>query len=48
MLQNSGLPPTTPEAVAVHENYSEWPVVIGFLLGGLVGFGTFLVAKRRA
>ena len=48
MLQNSGLPPTTPEAVAVHETYSEWPVVIGFLLGGLVGFGTFLVVKRRA
>jgi len=37
-----------PEAVAVHRNPSEWPVLTGFLLGGLVGFGTFLIAKRRS
>ena len=48
MVQNSGLPSTMPEAVAVHQNQSEWPVLTGFLLGGLVGFGTFLIAKRRS
>ena len=47
MLQNSGLPPAQPEAVVVHENQSMWPVVIGFVLGGALGFGTFLVARRR-
>jgi len=46
MLQNSGLP-AQPEAVVVHENQSMWPVVIGFVLGGALGFGTFLVARRR-
>jgi len=47
MLQNSGVPSTMPQSVAVHQNQSEWPVVTGFLFGGLVGFGTFLIAKRR-
>ena len=48
MLQNSVLPQAGSEAVAVQQNQNVWSAAIGFLLGGLVGFSAFLIAKRRA
>jgi hypothetical protein len=47
MLQNTVLPQAKTEAVSVRTNQSDWSTAIGFLIGGLVGFGSFLVAKRR-
>jgi len=47
MLQNSVLPQGKFGAVSVRENQSFWYTAIGFVLGGLVGFGAFLFAKRR-
>jgi len=48
MLQNSVLPQVNNEAGAVRGNQSDWSAAIGLLLGGLVGFSAFLIAKRRA
>ena len=48
MLQNSVLPQARSDGVAVHEKQAVWPTAIGFLLGGLIGFSVFLIAKRRA
>ena len=47
MLQNTVLPQARTETVSVRTNQSDWSTAIGFLLGGLVAFGSFLVAKRR-
>jgi len=47
MLQNSVLPQARSEPVTVQQNQSVWPAAIGFLLGGLVGFSAFLIARRR-
>lgn len=47
MLQNSVLPQGKAGVVSVRENQSVWFTVIGFVLGGIVGFGAFLFAKRR-
>ena len=47
MLQNSVLPRASSGAVAVPENQSVWSAAIGFMLGGLLGFSAFLIAKRR-
>jgi hypothetical protein len=48
MLQNSVVPQAKAEVGAVTGNQSDWSAAIGFLLGGLVAFSTFLIAKRRA
>jgi len=47
MFQNSALPQARSEPVAIQQNQGVWPAAIGFLLGGLVGFSAFLIAKRR-
>jgi hypothetical protein len=47
LLQNSVLPQARTEEVSVRTNQSDWSTAIGFLLGSLVAFGSFLVAKRR-
>jgi LPXTG-motif cell wall-anchored protein len=47
MLQNGMLPEGKAGVVSVRENQSVWFTAIGFVLGGIVGFGAFLFAKRR-
>jgi LPXTG-motif cell wall-anchored protein len=47
MLQNSVLPQGKTGVVPVRESQSVWFTAIGFVLGGIVGFGAFLFAKRR-
>ena len=47
MLQNSVLPQGKFGASSVLKDQSSWYTTIGFVLGGLVGFGAFLFAKRR-
>jgi LPXTG-motif cell wall-anchored protein len=46
-LQNGMLPEGKAGVVSVRENQSVWFTAIGFVLGGIVGFGAFLFAKRR-
>jgi hypothetical protein len=48
MLENSALPQTKIEVGAMRGSQSDWLGAIGFLLGVLVGFSAFLIAKRRA
>ncbi len=48
MLQNSVLPQAKTEVAAVPGNQSDWSAAIGFVLGGLVAFSAFLIARRRA
>jgi LPXTG-motif cell wall-anchored protein len=47
MLQNGMLAEGKAGVVSVRENQSVWFTAIGFVLGGIVGFGAFLFAKRR-
>ena len=47
MLQNTVLPQTNGEAGQIRGNQSVWSAAIGLLLGSVVGFTGFLIAKRR-
>jgi len=48
MLQSSVLPQAKPAVTATRVSQNEWPTAIAFSMGGLFGFGAFLIAKRRA